>query len=449
MKQKKSILAVIFSLIFSIFFLSGQLFAYKESDLKKLLDTKECPECDLSKAGYQSIHKLSTADLSGANLSDANLYAAKLSGAKLSGANLSGANLSDANLGSANLSGANLTGANLTDAHLSEANLTGANLTGANLTGAYMVTYPDQQETNLSHADLSGANLSDAKLSGANLSGADLSGANLSGANPNCFNECSVNLSGANLSGTNLRDWNLVSAKLSGANLSGANLSGANLRGADLSGANLSEANLTGANLTGADLSKANLSDILIDKKARSTNKKYLLAKLEEKERKMKAKQMLALQKKKEKEKAELLLALQKKKEKEKADRPKNELGQFYRSYAGLKKCHEVRKGYAAVHVNSVEMTNIKSKAKSIEEGIFNKYPDIKPMKDEIWKKSTRSITLDEYVKALEKGINHIEGVIEMTTELSRWQGACNAYKTIYNNSLKMYGGGGTAEKDF
>ena len=303
MKQKKSILAVIFSLIFSIFFLSGQLFAYKESDLKKLLDTKECPECDLSKAGYQSIHKLSTADLSGANLYDANLY--------------------DANLGS---------------------------------------------------------------------------------------------------------------AKLSGANLSGANLTGANLRGADLSGANLSEANLTGANLTGADLSKANLSDILIDKKARSTNKKYLLAKLEEKERKRKAKQMLALQKKKEKETAEL---------------PKNELGQFYRSYAGLKKCHEVRKGYMAVHVNSVEMTNIKSKAKSIEEGIFNKYPDIKPMKDEIWKKFTRSITTDEIIKALEKGEILEEGVVEMTTKLSRWQGVCNGYKTIYNNALKMYGGGGTAEKDF
>ena len=429
MKQKKSILAVIFSLIFSVFFLSGQLFAYKESDLKKLLDTKECPECDLSKAGYQSIHKLSTADLSGANLSDANLSDANLGSAKLSGANLSGADLRSASLSGANLTGANLTGADLSGANLSEANLTGANLTGANLTGATMVTWPGQQETNLSHADLSGANLSEANLRGVNLSEADLSGTNLSGVDLS-----SVNLSGANLSGTNLRDWNLGSAKLSGANLSGANLS---------------EANLTGANLTGADLSKANLSDILIDKKARSTNKKYLLAKLEEKERKRKAKQMLALQKKKEKEKAELLLALQKKKEKEKAELPKNELGQFYRSYAGLKKCHEVRKGYMAVHVNSVEMTNIKSKAKSIEEGIFNKYPDIKPMKDEIWKKFTRSITTDEIIKALEKGEILEEGVVEMTTKLSRWQGVCNGYKTIYNNALKMYGGGGTAEKDF
>ncbi len=60
-----------------------------------------------------------------------------------------------------------------------------------------------------------------------------------------------------------------------------------------------------------------------------------------------------------------------------------------------------------------------------------------------------KTITLDEYVKALEKGIILKEGVLEMTTELSRWQGVCNGYKTIYNNALKMYGGGGTAEKDF
>ena len=58
----------------------------------------------------------------------------------------------------------------------------------------------------------------------------------------------------------------------------------------------------------------------------------------------------------------------------------KKDLGKFYQSYAGLKKCYEARKGYLAVNVNSVAMANYKSKAKSIENGIFNKYPDIKPM---------------------------------------------------------------------
>ena len=105
MKQKKSILAVIFSLIFSIFFLSGEMFAYKESDLKKLKDTNECIGCDLSKA-----------NLKGANLKGANLSKAILKNAILKGANLSNANLSDANLKGANLVDANLSNANLNKA---------------------------------------------------------------------------------------------------------------------------------------------------------------------------------------------------------------------------------------------------------------------------------------------------------------------------------------------
>ena len=98
MKQKKSILAVIFSLIFSIFFLSGQLFAYKESDLKKLKSTKSCPKCDLTDLN------LSGSNLSGSNLSGANLKEVNLTYANLSGANLSETNLKEINLTYANLS---------------------------------------------------------------------------------------------------------------------------------------------------------------------------------------------------------------------------------------------------------------------------------------------------------------------------------------------------------
>jgi len=107
MKQIKSVQIISLSLIFSIFFLSGQLFAYKESDLKKLKSTKSCPKCDLT---------------------DLNLSGANLSGANLSGSNLGGSNLSGANLSGANLSGANLSGANLSETNLKEVNLTYANL---------------------------------------------------------------------------------------------------------------------------------------------------------------------------------------------------------------------------------------------------------------------------------------------------------------------------------
>ena len=144
MKQNKSVQIIFLSLIFSIFFLSGQLFAYKESDLKKLKSTKSCPKCDLTDL-----------NLSGANLSGSNLSGANLSGSNLSGSNLSGSNLSGSNLSGANLSGANLSGANLSGANLSGANLSGANLSGANLSGANL------SETNLKEVNLTYANLSE------------------------------------------------------------------------------------------------------------------------------------------------------------------------------------------------------------------------------------------------------------------------------------------------
>jgi len=122
MKQNKSVQIIFLSLILSCFFLSGEVFAYKKSDLKKFKNTKKCIKCDLTDLN------LSGSNLSGSNLSGANLSGANLSGANLSGANLSGANLSGANLSGANLSGANLSGANLSETNLKEVNLTYANL---------------------------------------------------------------------------------------------------------------------------------------------------------------------------------------------------------------------------------------------------------------------------------------------------------------------------------
>ena len=248
-----------------------------------------------------------------------------------------------------------------------------------------------------------------------------------------------ANFNDANLRGVTLNEANLKYATLSNATLSNANLSDANLSGANLTNAKMEGANLTNANLKGANLNGADLMGIQIDKKALSTNKS-LLAKNEKKEGKRKAKQ--------EKIKKEKMLALQKKREKEKAELPKNELGLFYQTYAGLKKCYEVRKGYELVHVNSVEMANIKSKAKSIENGILGKYPKVKPMKDEIWNKSTRMVSETEVYQATLAG-KYLWGVPPITTNLSHWQEVCNDYKTLYTKLINMYGGGGTTEKDF
>ena len=97
MKQSKSVQIIFLSLILSCFFLSGEVFAYKKSDLKKFKNTKKCIKCDLTDL-----------NLSGSNLSGSNLSGANLSGSNLSGANLSGANLSETNLKEVNLTYANL-----------------------------------------------------------------------------------------------------------------------------------------------------------------------------------------------------------------------------------------------------------------------------------------------------------------------------------------------------
>ena len=161
MKQNKSVLIMFLSLILSFFFLSGELFAYKKSDLKKLRDTKKCIKCDLSGANLQYTN------LNGANLSETNLNKANLNKA-----NLNKANLNKANLNKANLRRALLTGADLRSANLNKAKLTGADLTGAILSGAI-----------LKDSILSWAKLVDADLTGADLRGANLTGTNLKNAN--------------------------------------------------------------------------------------------------------------------------------------------------------------------------------------------------------------------------------------------------------------------------
>ncbi len=65
-----------------------------QSLVKRLLETNECPKCDLS----------------GVELRDADLRGAELTDADLEGANLQGANLSKANVEEIDLEGANLRG---------------------------------------------------------------------------------------------------------------------------------------------------------------------------------------------------------------------------------------------------------------------------------------------------------------------------------------------------
>lgn len=136
-----------------------------DARLTQLLDTNECPGCDLR--GVNLRRKV----LNGAKLAKADLNAARFDEAELRGADLTGAYLFGANLSQADLRGARLINADLRKANLSRADLQGAYLLLANLRKA------DLREAQLSGAFLQGADLTGARLGGADLTDADLTNA--------------------------------------------------------------------------------------------------------------------------------------------------------------------------------------------------------------------------------------------------------------------------------
>ncbi|MEP6515328.1 pentapeptide repeat-containing protein [Microcoleus vaginatus] len=78
-------------------------FSNQQNQVKELLQTKQCRECNFSKTNLKGL------DLPGVNLQGANLECANLSGAKLANANLKNANLNRANITGADLGCAGLT----------------------------------------------------------------------------------------------------------------------------------------------------------------------------------------------------------------------------------------------------------------------------------------------------------------------------------------------------
>jgi len=131
----KNQFAIAIVLLVSTFSFSTTAQAAKSEDVRQLLATKNCQNCDLSGAGLV-MSDLSGADLRGANLSGANLSRANLSGADLRDADLSGAGLFGANLSGAKLAGVNLLGADLRNTYLVNAQLTDVDVNTANLQGA-------------------------------------------------------------------------------------------------------------------------------------------------------------------------------------------------------------------------------------------------------------------------------------------------------------------------
>jgi len=136
-----------------------------DARLTQLLDSNECPGCDLRGANLQRMV------LNGAKLAKADLNGARFDEAELSGADLTGAYLFGANLSQADLRGARLINADLRKANLSRADLQGAYLLLANLRKA------DLREAQLSGAFLQGADLTGARFDNADLTDTDLTNA--------------------------------------------------------------------------------------------------------------------------------------------------------------------------------------------------------------------------------------------------------------------------------
>ena len=95
--MKTEPLIFLLTVILSFTCLTDNSFGYSESDLQKLLSTKECVGCDLSGADLSGLD-LREADLTKANLSKADLTKAKLITTNLTKANLTEATLTDADL---------------------------------------------------------------------------------------------------------------------------------------------------------------------------------------------------------------------------------------------------------------------------------------------------------------------------------------------------------------
>ena len=93
--------------VFVIFnnFLMLNSYSYSEEDLKKLLKTNICINCDLSGADFKKAD-FSYSNLQGSNLNGANLWRANFSNSNLKNCSIEQANLKRVNFKNANLNGA-------------------------------------------------------------------------------------------------------------------------------------------------------------------------------------------------------------------------------------------------------------------------------------------------------------------------------------------------------
>ena len=248
---------------------SPSSWAYNQDDLQRLLETKNCPQCDLRFAILEEVN-LDDAQLAGANFEGAKLLEVSLQHAELQNTNFNYALIHDSDLNFARLEGADLQHATLEDSNLTQANLTQANLNSVNihnsdLQGAKLnnVTMREAQWVGVGAEGMEaqGADFTRTKLLGAAVPRSDFTLATLNESRWVVVNAFAANFSSAKMLDFYAGSGNFYRADFTRADLKNATLHNAffrqsqlvntNLQNADLQSLNLQEANLENANLTG------------------------------------------------------------------------------------------------------------------------------------------------------------------------------------------------------
>ncbi|PZO49031.1 MAG: hypothetical protein DCF15_17350 [Phormidesmis priestleyi] len=138
--------------------------AADEAAIQRLIETNECPGCDLHEADFRRL------DLSGANLAGADLEGANFYYANLDGAQLTNANLIDVNFGYTSAQNTVFDGSDLRYAVFTRTNLSGASMIKTDLREAY-INGAIFTNTLLNNADMRDTLYTDADFSQADLCG--------------------------------------------------------------------------------------------------------------------------------------------------------------------------------------------------------------------------------------------------------------------------------------
>jgi hypothetical protein len=83
---------------------------------------------------------------------------------------------------------------------------------------------------------------------------------------------------------------------------------------------------------------------------------------------------------------------------------PDGQLEDVFYDYAFLKKCFDMRKGYAIVYINEIEIENGRKTVKTKQDDLLKLHPSLQMKKDAIWARAVSKVDTSDYVKLVSLG---------------------------------------------